>query len=64
MAPLVQFLAEGVCSNRLGVLDAVGVVSAESKLARGGGTKAASYVGDPAVVCIARRIRGSAWVRL
>ena len=50
--------------NRLDVLDPVGAVPTEPKLAGGGSTKAASYVGDPAVVRTACRIRGSAWVRL
>jgi len=63
-APYIQFIAEDVCFNRLGVLDPVGAVPTEPEPAGGGGTKAASYVGDPAIVRPAYRIRGGAWIRL
>jgi hypothetical protein len=57
------FIAEEGYLNRFGVLDPVGAVPTEPKLARGGSTEAASYVGDPIFVCTASRVRWSTWIR-
>lgn len=59
----VHFIAEGGSLNRLGVLDPVGVVPTEPKLARGGSTEAASYVGDPTLVCTTCGVRWGTWIR-
>lgn len=61
---LAPVIAEDGYFNRLGVLDPVGAVPTEPKLARRGGTEAAAYVGDSTIICIACRVRGSAWIHL